>query len=226
MARCISCVRARQAVYQARPEIRETARKRAAEWREDPDNRARGHALAKEWREQNPERVQALNEKHYKIHYAKFKDRYRRNTEKWRAENPERQRELNRSAYHKDLEKSRAKNRRAMKRQREIPAQKLRMYLSNQLYRRLKKREFHRTKLEWLPYTVAELAAHLENKFVPGMTWENYGNWHIDHIRPVSSFSFETPDDPEFKQCWALDNLQPLWATDNLRKHKKWKRDA
>ncbi len=95
MARCISCVRARQAVYQARPEIRETARKRAAGWREDPDNRARGHALAKEWREQNPERVQALNEKHYKIHYAKFKDRYRRNTKKWRAENPERQRELN-----------------------------------------------------------------------------------------------------------------------------------
>jgi len=72
-------------------------------------------------------------------------------------------------------------------------------------------------------YTIDELKQHLESKFQPGMSWENYGkySWHIDHIRPKSSFSFNSTEDLEFKQCWSLSNLQPLWATDNLKKYNK-----
>jgi hypothetical protein len=50
------------------------------------------------------------------------------------------------------------------------------------------------------------------------MSWENRSEWHIDHRRPVSSFNFLSVDDPEFLECWALSNLQPLWAADNIRK--------
>lgn len=54
------------------------------------------------------------------------------------------------------------------------------------------------------------------------MTWDNYGTyWHIDHIRPISSFSFETYYDPDFKICWALENLQPLEAKANRLKSNK-----
>ena len=67
-------------------------------------------------------------------------------------------------------------------------------------------------------YTLEDLVIHLERQFLPGMSWENYGRWHIDHIIPCSSFEFESPDDPEFKSCWALSNLRPLWAKDNIRK--------
>jgi hypothetical protein len=67
-------------------------------------------------------------------------------------------------------------------------------------------------------YTLADLMAHLEARFAPGMTWANIGEWHIDHRRPRSSFAYSSPDDPEFKNCWALHNLQPLWAADNLAK--------
>jgi hypothetical protein len=71
-------------------------------------------------------------------------------------------------------------------------------------------------------YTLERLRRHLERQFVRGMTWENRGHgpgkWHIDHILPVSSFKFETPDDADFKACWALSNLRPLWSTDNIRK--------
>lgn len=69
-------------------------------------------------------------------------------------------------------------------------------------------------------YTLKELMEHLESQFVAGMSWENHGRtgWHIDHIRPIASFSFDSPGHPEFQQCWALSNLQPLWAPDNLRK--------
>jgi len=73
-------------------------------------------------------------------------------------------------------------------------------------------------------YTLQELSEHLESQFTEGMTWDNHGinGWHIDHIRPISSFSFTSPDDDEFKQCWALSNLQPLWAHDNRRKGSKY----
>lgn len=67
-------------------------------------------------------------------------------------------------------------------------------------------------------YTLNELMTHLERQFLPGMTWDNRGEWHIDHIRPLCSFEFETPDCPQFREAWALANLRPLWAEDNIRK--------
>jgi hypothetical protein len=60
---------------------------------------------------------------------------------------------------------------------------------------------------------------HLEARFVPGMTFENYGKvWHIDHIKPNRLFNYESQEDEDFKKCWALSNLQPLFAADNLSK--------
>lgn len=68
-------------------------------------------------------------------------------------------------------------------------------------------------------YTTKELMAHLERQFLSGMAWDNYGrDWHVDHIIPVSSFKYKSSDDAEFKACWALTNLRPFWANDNLRK--------
>jgi hypothetical protein len=72
-------------------------------------------------------------------------------------------------------------------------------------------------------YSRAELMAHLEAKFSTGMSFDNYGLWEIDHIRPRASFSYATPADPEFRECWALENLQPLWRADNRR---KWAHEA
>lgn len=71
-------------------------------------------------------------------------------------------------------------------------------------------------------YTRSDLIGHLEKQFAPGMTWDNYGQWEIDHIRPRSSFSFTTAEEPQFKECWALTNLQPLWMSDNRKKHARY----
>lgn len=70
-------------------------------------------------------------------------------------------------------------------------------------------------------YTKAELARHIERQFLEGMSWTNPREWHIDHILPVSSFCFASYTDPSFKACWALSNLRPLWAKDNLEKQDK-----
>lgn len=69
-----------------------------------------------------------------------------------------------------------------------------------------------------LGYTTAELIAHLEARWMPGMTWGNYGDlWQIDHIRPIASFAKAGVSDP--KVVNALGNLQPLWSVEN---RKKW----
>jgi hypothetical protein len=70
-------------------------------------------------------------------------------------------------------------------------------------------------------YSGVELRAHLERQFKKGMTWRDRSKWHIDHIIPLSSFNFTSPDDPEFKAAWALTNLRPLWAADNIAKGAK-----
>lgn len=71
---------------------------------------------------------------------------------------------------------------------------------------------------ELVGYGLEELMAHLERQFLPGMAWSNIGGWHVDHIIPLAAFSFETPQDEEFKAAWALTNLRPLWAEQNRAK--------
>tara|TARA_B100000795_G_C22748876_1_gene418511 strand:- start:74 stop:1024 length:951 start_codon:yes stop_codon:yes gene_type:complete len=68
--------------------------------------------------------------------------------------------------------------------------------------------------------TINFLKGYLEAKFIEGMTWENHGEWHIDHIKPCCSFNLE--DDEEHKKCFHYSNLQPLWAIDNLSKSGKY----
>jgi hypothetical protein len=72
-----------------------------------------------------------------------------------------------------------------------------------------------------LGYSLSELVRHLERQFANGMNWDNYGEWHVDHILPLSSFEYKTHDCPEFRAAWALTNLRPMWATDNLKKGAK-----
>jgi len=76
-------------------------------------------------------------------------------------------------------------------------------------------------------YTINELILHIESLFTDGMNWDNYGKggWEIDHEIPISVFNFTHPEDIDFKRCWALDNLQPLWKLDNMRKHNKIEKD-
>jgi len=70
-------------------------------------------------------------------------------------------------------------------------------------------------------YSLAELREHLQSQFTAGMSWSNYGQWHIDHIKTVASFDFSKYDDGDFRRCWSLSNLRPLWAMDNWMRSKK-----
>lgn len=78
--------------------------------------------------------------------------------------------------------------------------------------------------LEHLGCSVDELMDHLESNFLPGMTWENWGSWHIDHIEPVCSFDLANTE--ELKKCSHFSNLRPLWKQDNLAKVKEDKKKS
>lgn len=82
-----------------------------------------------------------------------------------------------------------------------------------------------------LPYTPNELRLHLELQFEPWMTWNNRAHynpktwdnndsstwtWELDHIKPHSDFKYTSVDDEDFQECWALSNLRPYNAKQNL----------
>jgi len=101
------------------------------------------------------------------------------------------------------------------------PNYRLNISISFLIYRSLKqnKNGHHWEKL--IGYTLQELKQHLEKQFSLGMTWENYGKWHIDHLIPISLFNITGIGSKGFKKAWALENLQPLWAEENIKKSNK-----
>lgn len=121
-----------------------------------------------------------------------------------------------RSAYSKtDARKAAVKVRYA------IPSNRLSSLMSKGIRRYLKLGKQGRSWKNLVSYDVSTLRTHIERQFTNGMNWQNMGKWHIDHIQPLSSFNFDTSDCPDFHHAWALSNLRPLWAHENLSKHAK-----
>jgi hypothetical protein len=82
------------------------------------------------------------------------------------------------------------------------------------------KNKYGKNTIELTGCSKDDLIKHLESQFTEGMTFENYGKWHIDHIRPCTSFNLNDPE--QQKKCFHWTNLQPLWAADNIRKSNKY----
>ncbi len=66
--------------------------------------------------------------------------------------------------------------------------------------------------------SLATFRLYIENQFEEDMTWDNYGEWHLDHVLPLASF--DLMDRVQFLEAANWLNYQPLWAKDNLRKSK------
>jgi len=75
--------------------------------------------------------------------------------------------------------------------------------------------------LDLLNCTVEYLKLHLSSQFKEGMTWDNHGEWHIDHIRPCCSFDLSIEANQYI--CFNYSNLQPLWREDNWSKGGRYK---
>lgn len=99
---------------------------------------------------------------------------------------------------------------------------KIRMTLSSRIKEAIKKAKTKKCdkSVALLGCSIDQVRNHLEQQFSQGMTWDNHGEWHIDHIKPCAAFDLSNED--EQRECFHYLNLQPLWAKDNLSKGAIW----
>ena len=147
--------------------------------------------------------------------YQKHTEKCREASRNWKKNHPD---------YHKNEDEGRVNELRRInskRRYREDKMYRLNILISRQIYDSLRENKNGRHWEILIGFTLNELRKHLEKKFSNGMIWKNYGEWEIDHIIPISSFKFNSFKDADFKKCWALKNLQPLWAEENNKKSNK-----
>lgn len=221
---CKPCVRRATAEYRARnPEKereyrannRQASRERTARYRARHYERLR----AKENESRRTPEFRASERERYERNKEHIAERRRLN----RLRNLERVRERERLRRDKNRDAERAKVRRHYAKCRATsPKFRLENTIRSGIHAEIRRGSKRgRKTFDLLGYTSVELMAHLERQFVKGMSWDNYGEWHIDHIVPLASFNYSTPDEPDFRAAWALTNLRPLWAMDNFSKGAK-----
>lgn len=161
-----------------------------------------------------------------KCENERYKIRYKRNPQKcqsWKKKNPSKCLEHQRKWEANNPEKAKEVRKKSTSKLRGTIKGRLNHNISNSVCKSLHGNKCGRSWELILGYTINDLKNHLEKQFQDGMTWENYGarGWHLDHITPISVFNFEKPEDDDFKRCWALKNLRPIWASENLKKQAK-----
>ena len=159
----------------------------------------------KKYRIKNKEK---LSNKH-KVWYDDNKDKWNLYIKKYREKNIDKIKKTKR-----DYERNRKAS---------DPIYKLISNFRTAIYQVLKESNVEKNKhyFDILQYTPEELIVHLELQFKDSMNWDNYGFWHVDHKLPITHFNIQEMGDEEFMKCWSLENLQPMWAEENIRKSNK-----
>lgn len=147
-------------------------------------------------------------------HYAANKEKFAARDREFRARNAAKIAE-------KDRERRPQKNAARAARYKSSPEFRLRMTVSVGMNQSIKTGKGGKAWESLVGYTVEDLMRHLERQFSKGMTRANYGKWHLDHVQPLASFQITGVDCPEFRAAWALTNLRPLWAAENLSKNAR-----
>jgi hypothetical protein len=171
----------------------------------------------KKWRLKNKEKLNQYR-KEYRL---KNKEKQKQYEKKWRLNNKEKANQKCKKWRLKNKEYSKKYLSKYEKKRRKIdPNFKLIKYIRSRIWSVLKGIYKSKSTIKLLGCSVEECWQHLESKFQPGMTKENHGLWHVDHIRPCASFNLTDPE--QQKICFHYTNLQPLWAEDNLKKGAKY----
>lgn len=200
----------------------------------------------KQYREDHKEEKTEYNRQYYinnKEEIEEYKREYAKNNKEVISVKNKKYREENREElleYQKEYREAN-KDKLSIQKQEYInnrkkydPAFKLRGIISSKIGIELKKQnssKFGNSIKEFLQYSMEELKIHLENLFESWMTWENHGKynvktwddndsstwtWQIDHIIPQADLPYTSMEDENFKKCWALENLRPLSAKQNI----------
>lgn len=141
--------------------------------------------------------------KNNKRYYKENKKQLNKKSKEYRESNKERYNAYCRNKYKNDIE------------------YKIISLLRRRMRAALKEKNKSESTKELLGCSIKKLRQHLELQFEEEMTWDNHGEWHIDHIKPCALF--DLTDEEQQKECFHYSNLQPLWAQENLSKGKTFK---
>jgi hypothetical protein len=196
---------------------KEEAKQRAKKWYYN--NYKKALKCREEYRAKNAEKLKSYQRNWYVKNAEKIKEERRKRY----AENPELANEQIKEYRRNNPDKVKETYRKVSLRRSKDPVYKLSHAISKGIYKSMRRNKNGNHWEDLVGYTLDDLIKHLESQFKDGMSWDNYGSgWHIDHKTPKSWFHFTSYEDKEFKQCWALDNLQPLWAEENIRKQNRY----
>jgi hypothetical protein len=159
-----------------------------------------------------------------KRHYLKNREKRLQYFSDWQKDNRDHLNEYHQKWREKNIDRHREYKRKYEKYRKDTdPLYKLINNFRTAIYQVLKENNVQKNGhyFDILKYSPENLIEHLESKFKDNMTWDNYGEWHVDHIKPISLFQITEIGDNEFMSCWSLENLQPLWGEENIRKSNK-----
>jgi hypothetical protein len=159
----------------------------------------------KEYKEKNKEKIKEKRKEYFKEYRKNNKEKIKEKNKKYYENNKE---------YHNEYNKEYQKNKKQTN-----PLFKLRGNIRGLIRQSIKRKGYTKRSQTYniLGCTYEEFKKHLENQFTKGMSWENQGEWHLDHIYPVSL----AKDEEELYKLNHYTNFQPLWAEDNFKKGNK-----
>lgn len=167
----------------------------------------------KKYYEENKEKIQAG----FKKYREENKEYVFKRDKKRRERNIEFHREKSRKFYKENAEKCKKSSYRYKTNRKKNDINfKLRDVLRTRLYLALRNKSKNGSAVKLLGITIPEFVKYIDELFLSGMSWENHGEWHIDHKKPLASFNLEDPK--QLAQACYFKNLQPLWAKDNISK--------
>lgn len=220
---CLSC----------RTQRRKDDKRYFQKWRQKNIEKVRRYQ--QKWRQKNREKTRRYSQKYRENHpkTAREKEKISIRNKEYRIANRSRLLAYDKMRYENNRErilavknaynkKNKKKiNARRIQKRKENSQLRLHHSFSESVRRSIKGKKQGLVWESLVGYTLNKLRKHLEKRFTDGMTWDNYGKWHVDHKIPVSVFNFTKPEHRDFQRCWALKNLQPMWAKDNIKKHAK-----
>lgn len=243
---CKECWKKRVSARRNTPEGKRSRK----EWEQTPEAKKKKSAYDSKYREKNKEQLLVKKKNYYianrdkllnkaKNYYIENKEKVLSYHDEYRENNQEKIKLKQKNYYENNKEQIRLKQdlynqRPEVKKKRNDRLKSLRSkdpkFFLTCIYRSVLKsaikrdsKTIHSSKrFKALGYSSQDLKEHLSKQFTPEMTFENYGDyWHIDHIKPISSFDYKSEKDENFKLCWSLNNLCPLKKEDNILKGSK-----
>lgn len=172
----------------------------------------------------NKDGLQCLCKDCHKIYrknwLEKNKEKYSKQCKKWRDNNKVKCYNSSKKWMKNNKEKFKKFNReyKAYKRKTDMSF-KITTNLRNRVRKAIKGINKSKTTIELIGCNIEEFMIHIERQFKKGMTWENYGEWELDHIKPCCSF--DLLKESEQKKCFNYSNSQPLWKKEHREKTKE-----